>query len=341
MSPSDRRNMGSSPTCHHGVETPRKTMASPDLPNVAKSEEKEEEKPNPFASLRWGHGVTSPPAGCQSATPFPPGVNPSPAGQNPTNPFSLGNVIPQPASILLMKPKDIPILKLDDLQGLDAAARLQIFFKQVEQCSPYDGERIRAAKGRVGPHLAVLIHSRQTTLQTWVEFKEFFHIEFAVEVNVDRAWQELENSRYEWTETPQLFTNRFIYRHAMLITCFTNTIFTFKRKLWQGLPKMSKERLKDFLEDDYPLQKFTDHLELERLYLEASNGSNVWQIPEQKEATETIPPPPTTVSTVSKEEIEGLRKQVRELKASPVHTSFSCDNITGKTVLPILQEEQS
>ncbi len=107
----------------------------------------------------------------------------------------------------------------------------------------------------------------------------------------------------------------------MLITRFPNEKFpnrdkTIKRKLWQGLPKMSKERLEGFLEDGYPLQKFIDRLEHERLYLEASNGPNVWRIPEQKESMETIPSPPSPVSTVSQEEIEDLRKQVRELKAS-------------------------
>ncbi len=217
------------------------------------------------------------------------------------------------------------MLELQHLGGLDATARLQIFFDLVEQCSPYDEARIRIAQGRVSPELAVLIHSHQATLQTWIAFQDFFRTEFAVEVNVDRAWQELENLHYEWTEASQAFTSKFICHHAMLLMRFPKEKFpdrdkTIKLKLWQGLPKMSKERLKGFLEDGYPLQKVTARLERERLYLEASNGPNIYRVPEQKDTPETIPSPPTEV-TVSKEEVENLRKQISEIKTTLLRSS--------------------
>ena len=45
------------------------------------------------------------------------------------------------------KPRDIPILELEQLQGLNATTQLQIFFELVEQCSDNDLRRVQIAKG--------------------------------------------------------------------------------------------------------------------------------------------------------------------------------------------------
>lgn len=131
----------------------------------------------------------------------------------------------------------------------------------VKQCSPYDATHIQIAKGRVSPELAVLIHSKQTTqeLESWTAFQSFLRTEFTVEVNVDRdrAWQELEAFHYDWVESPQAFTNKFICQHAMLITRFPRKYFpnrdkTIKGqlcKLRRGMPAALKEKLEGFLDD--------------------------------------------------------------------------------------------
>ena len=61
-----------------------------------------------------------------------------------------------------VKPKDIPMLESYQLQGLDAAARLQMFCELVEQSHNTDVGRIQVAKGRVSTDLAILIHNHQT-----------------------------------------------------------------------------------------------------------------------------------------------------------------------------------
>lgn len=163
-----------------------------------------------------------------------------------------------------------------------------MFFELVERCTPFNTTCIQVAKERVSSELAVLIHNKQHILNTWDDFQTFLHIEFAVEVNVDRGWQELKNLKYDWTETSQSSTNKFICHHESLVTRFLREKFpdrdkTIKRKLWKGMPKMSKEKLEGFLEEHYPLHKFTDRLEHERLYLEASNGPKIWRILAEKE----------------------------------------------------------
>ena len=60
------------------------------------------------------------------------------------------------------KPRDISILELDQLQGLNATTQLQIFFELVEQCSDNDVRRVKIAKERVSPKIAALIHNHKT-----------------------------------------------------------------------------------------------------------------------------------------------------------------------------------
>ena len=42
---------------------------------------------------------------------------------------------------------------------------------------------------------------------------------------------------------------------------------TIKRKIWHGLTKSTKERLKGFLDEKYPLNKFIDWVEHDRQIL--------------------------------------------------------------------------
>ncbi|KAG0712106.1 hypothetical protein GWK47_019181 [Chionoecetes opilio] len=182
----------------------------------------------------------------------------------------------------LTKPRDIPIQELYQLQGLDAAARLQMFFELVEQCSSSDATRIQIAKGRVSSELAILIHNYQTNqkIETRAALRNLFQTEFATEVSIDRAWQELESMGYDWGESPQAFTHRFICQHAVIATEFPNERLPnrdkiIKRKLWYGLPPESRERLEEFLDEGYPLKKFMDRHEHERQLLEERHTPRV------------------------------------------------------------------
>lgn len=85
----------------------------------------------------------------------------SPTSNPFLSPTSTPNWTTPEVKVSLTKPRDIPVLELHQLQSLDAAARLQMFFELVEQCSPSDATRVQIAKGRVTAELAVLVHSKQ------------------------------------------------------------------------------------------------------------------------------------------------------------------------------------
>ena len=229
---------------------------------------------------------------------------------NPPSP-STANVNP---SGPVMKPKDVPRLDLSQLSGLEAAGRLQIFFEAVERCSLDDSTRVMIAKNRLSSELAMLIHNNQTKhkCNTWLSFCHFLRTEFAVDVNVDRAWQELEDHEYDWMFAPQSYTNKFICRHAVLETRFPGEKFPdrdkcIKRKLWQGMPKENQKRLEAFLEEDYPLNKFIDRVEHERQILMANPTSHVYHL--QKEKTKSSPPN----NNIESQEVKDLKEQVKTL----------------------------
>ena len=204
-----------------------------------------------------------------------------------------------------IKPRDIPILELNQLQGLNATTQLQIFFELVEQCSDSDLRRVQIAKSRVSPELAALIHNHQTQhhCDTWVDLKQLLRTEFSTDVNFDRAWQEMDSAKYDWAESPQAFSNNFICQYPILETRFAreklpNRDKTIKRKLWQGLTPESKARLEGFLDEDYPQTKFIDRVEHERQWLEAKHSSSLYRIRDEKKPSTTSEVTTTCIALV-------------------------------------------
>ncbi|KAG0720343.1 hypothetical protein GWK47_006833 [Chionoecetes opilio] len=246
-----------------------------------------------------------------------------------TNPFHAPQLSTDSVKEGLIKPRDIPVLELHQLQGLDATARLQMFFELIEQCSSSDATRIQIAKGRVCSELSILIHSYQTNhkVETWATLRNLFETEFTTEVSVDRAWQALETMSYDWGESPQAFTHRFICQHAVIATKLPNEKFpdrdkTIKRKLWYGLPVASREKLEGFLDEGYPLKKFIDRLEHERQLLEERHTPKVNMIPAHKKEGKVLDEKETNSSIhfpnseTTEDEVESLKQQIQELKAS-------------------------
>ena len=245
------------------------------------------------------------------------------------------------------KPRDVPMLELHQLQGLNATTHLQIFFELVEQCSNLDARRIQIAKGRVSAEIAALIHNHQTlhACDTWSKLKTLLNSHFSKEVNFDRAWQDVNSARYDWSEEPQAFVNSFICQYATLETKFAreklpNRDKIIKRKLWQGLTSEAKVKLEGFLDEDYPLDKFVDRVEHERQWLEATQTSILNRIkpegrnyshhennsPINQSVNPGNSPQPNATSSESPDlnelsrQIKELTEKVEKLQASPRQT---------------------
>ncbi len=92
----------------------------------------------------------------------------------------------QTRASVMTKPRDILVLELQDLEGLEATGRLALFFEGVEQCTLADGGRIKIANSRVGRDIALLLQNRQEKGQctSWKDVKKFLRTEFAVDINL-------------------------------------------------------------------------------------------------------------------------------------------------------------
>lgn len=153
--------------------------------------------PNPFP-LVSPLQVRGSPSKPDQASPVRDKVNPFPTFVQP-----METVKP------IFKPRDIPKLELEKLQGLNASARVQMFFffESVEQCSPSDEGRIQIAKMRVSSELSIMIPNLQRKKGGfgWDDLTRYLGTEFRFEVSIDRAWQALKSKRYDRAEPAQAF----------------------------------------------------------------------------------------------------------------------------------------
>lgn len=83
-------------------------------------------------------------------------------------------------SKLLLRPRDIAILELKHLKGLEAEGRLNVFLSQVEAASEVFGDRQMIVMARVDQELAMYLQTvlRRKRFSNWEEFKNFLVTEF-------------------------------------------------------------------------------------------------------------------------------------------------------------------
>ena len=226
-----------------------------------------------------------------------------------------------------MKARDIPILTIESLQGIEANARLEIFFESIEKVTLDNLSRIQMAKSRVSSEIQILIHNKKPSLYTWRDLKEFLTSEFRVEMSFDAAWQEIEFMKYDWCEPPQAFVHKFICRHAALMSRFPDYQFPnrdrqLKRKLWKGMPKISKARLEEFLGDEYPLSRFMERLAYERR-LAGEDDSPVWAVKTDKPQDPPSRPLPNPTTPVGEEpQIHGDTGERLENRLAQIENSL-------------------
>ncbi len=103
----------------------------------------------------------------------------------------------------LLKPRDVPILELSHLQGVEGESRLRVFFSQVKECSLDDSERQKIVLTRVDAKLAVYIQSvcSKEDHLTWTEFKQHLISELT-DLSYSKILDTLNDLRYHYTEDP-------------------------------------------------------------------------------------------------------------------------------------------
>ncbi|KAG0718597.1 hypothetical protein GWK47_052139 [Chionoecetes opilio] len=150
----------------------------------------------------------------------------------------------------LIKPRDIRMLNLSDLQGIETEGRLKVFFSQVESCSEDLEERKRILMARVDPPLALYIQNAlsQVNFKSWDALTYWLYEELT-DNNVDRILNSISEVKYDWLEDPQDFATKLKCKYAILEAKskhpgeIPRRDKIIKTKLLRGLPSQIKAKL--------------------------------------------------------------------------------------------------
>ncbi len=83
--------------------------------------------------------------------------------------------------------------------------------------------------------------------------------------------------------------------------------------MWQGFPREARDKLENFLEENYQLTKFLDSLEHEREFLVNRPTIPNMKKTEEKKDEVTLPPPVQAAPFQSTSETDQLKNQLKEL----------------------------
>lgn len=220
----------------------------------------------------------------------------------------------------VLKPKDIMMLKLSELQGVGTDNRLARFFSQVEFCVSADVDRIQVALTRVEQEIATLLTAemgKRGNNISWSQFKDILNHHFACSTNITQAWQEIEIERYSIDEAPRAFVNRMKCKLSAFEMKFPKDSLPkadslVKKKLYRGLSSTSQERLKDFLDDRIPLERFIEFVEYE-YHLATISGDVTQRRVLPVNNSNSQPQPVVNSNAHNPADLQDLRKQISDL----------------------------
>lgn len=224
----------------------------------------------------------------------------------------------------LLKPRDIAILELRHLRGVEGEGRLEVFFSQVEQCSALWEDRKTIVLSRVDPQLAVYIQDilLNGPQFTWKEFKSYLRKELT-DQNKNKLFDALNELKYSYQDDPIEFMNKIKCKYALL--SMKNDALEIPRrekliktKLAKGMPKDCRERLELFLDDNVSLERFLDKLEVERVVANTRSREEIFMVtnPPVTPKVSPVTPPVDTTSTSLTSRITQLEKELEQLGRS-------------------------
>ena len=189
--------------------------------------------------------------------------------------------VEQPSVKSWIKPRDIPVLELTQLKGVDGEGKLSAFLDQVEMCASSFEERKQILKTRLDAQLNISVQALMTDheIWSWSQLRKVM-IEGLTSQSKDRIFDVINEFKYDLEEDPYYFVNQLKYKLALLdIKTGSGTIVNkdklIKQKLIQGLPKHQRDRLELYKEAKMPLNQFLERFNHERATAQATTSSHV------------------------------------------------------------------
>ena len=189
-----------------------------------------------------------------------------PNTQYPQFPVSSNGFVPHRVTL---KIRDVGLLKLHELQGIESHSRLERFFREIELCSMIDQDRINVAMTRAEGSIVDFLKSEMDDRgnnATWREVKDILRARFVSRTSWTEAFKEIEAETYSLDETPRGFSNRLICKFAALKTRFPyetlpDMEYVIKMQLQKGLTKTLQDRMVLHLSPRSSLEEFLRFLE--------------------------------------------------------------------------------
>ncbi len=152
----------------------------------------------------------------------------------------------------LLKPRNIPVLELEQLKGVEGEGRLAVFLAQVEDCTKEADERKRIVLARVEAPLAIDVQvvQRERSSITWADFKEHLAKELT-DRNPNNVYDALSCFTYPLDTDPMEFVAQVKCKFAVLGMKGNgseglNLNKIIKAQMINSLPRSSRERLELF-----------------------------------------------------------------------------------------------
>ena len=159
-----------------------------------------------------------------------------------------------------MSTKLVREINWEDLDAVDAKARLNLFFMAISRCTDDDDERIEIATAKMGITLAMAVNERITIMdiKDWGSFCEFIISNFIGKKTFHQAWLETNKFTYDGIMTPQQFVSQLRGKFDALAAQFPGAELPkfnsqVKHKLCEILPRDAKDKLAVYMSASYSL----------------------------------------------------------------------------------------
>ena len=217
-----------------------------------------------------------------------------------------------------IKAKDIPMLKLSDIDGLGAEARVDRFIEMVEYCVANGDDRIQVANTRLEFETITLLKQQMTTSSdsSWKNFKEQLKVISRGTKLHEDAFGEIMATTYHPDEMPRTFANQLRCKLAAFALRFPDEPMPkpermIKEKLLAGMPS-AKTELGHCHGEEYPLAKFLDMFESARRRTRTEQGRPVWKVTPNPQSTGASVPAPEASNHTDMQKFEQKVEQLLE-----------------------------
>ena len=181
----------------------------------------------------------------------------------------------QPIRRSFLKPKDINVLRSDQLTKVEGSALVESFFKQMREVTKEysTSEKVQICLSRVDEDLRLFLENKIRTQKgiSIDDLEEIIVKEFEIPRKLADVIDKLiSEANYDLNQDPRVFTQQFKIKYSILETVFKSRGLPpfnklLKRVLTRNLDSHTYNRLGSVVMDDFSAEEFLDRIEALRL----------------------------------------------------------------------------